>query len=110
MRIGLRSFVAAVALMLIGAGTASAEDYAATARNIIPSGQYGDLAIPPGATQQAEMYDSLTPLFQNVTAADFATKFKSEALGGSAPTARRSRPRARSRASRSSATSSTCPT
>ena len=82
MRIGLRSFVAAVALMLIGAATASAADYAATARNIIPSGQYGALPPPDGASRQAEMYDSLTPLFQNVTAADFATKFKSEALGG----------------------------
>jgi acyl-homoserine lactone acylase PvdQ len=80
MRLGLRTFAAAVALVLIGAANASAADYAAVARNIIPSGQWGTLPPPDDADRQAEMYDSLTPLFFNVSEADLATKFKSEAL------------------------------
>ena len=81
MRLGLRTFAATVVLALVPAGSAAAADYAQTARNIIPSGQWGTLPPPPNADSQAQMYDSLTPLFQNVTEADLATKFKSEALG-----------------------------
>ena len=60
---------------------AAADDYAATARNIIPSGQYGGGPPPAGADAQAQMYDALTPLFDQVTAADLMTKFKSEHFG-----------------------------
>src|SRR5215208_3707275 len=80
MRLGLRTFAAAVALVVLPAASASAADYAATARNIIPSGQYGAVPPPDGASKQAEMYDSLTPLFNQVTQSDLETKFKSEAL------------------------------
>ena len=44
--------------------SATAADYARTARNIIPSGQYGSLPPPAGADRQAKMYDRLTPLFE----------------------------------------------
>ena len=60
---------------------AAAEDYASTARNIIPSGQYGAFPAPAAADDQAVMYDGLTPLFDNVTTGDLSTYFKSEALG-----------------------------
>jgi acyl-homoserine lactone acylase PvdQ len=60
---------------------AQAKDYASTALNIIPSGQYGGLSITPATSRQAEMYDGLTPLFDNVTTADLFKYFKSEALG-----------------------------
>jgi len=80
MRLGLRTFAAVVALMLTGAAGAQAADYAAVARNIIPSGQWGTLPPPPGADTQAKMYDSLTPLFFGVSESDLGTKFKSEAL------------------------------
>ncbi len=63
------------------AQSAAAEDYASTALNIIPSGQYGTLPIPAAADTQAKMYDGLTPLFDNVTKSDLTTYFKSEALG-----------------------------
>ncbi len=56
-------------------------DYAAYARNIIPSGQYGAVPPPKGATTQADMYDALTPLFDNVTDKDLTTDFKSEVFG-----------------------------
>ena len=58
-------------LVLVGfaaqPASAPAADYAQTARNIIPSGQYGSLPPPAGASDQAQMYDGLTPLFDDVT-------------------------------------------
>ena len=59
-------------MLTLPVANAAAKDYAATALNIIPSGQYG--AIRPrrsGACrdQQATMYDGLTPLFDQVTTA-----------------------------------------
>ncbi|HEY8583743.1 MAG TPA: penicillin acylase family protein [Capillimicrobium sp.] len=61
--------------------SAAAKDYAGTALNVIPSGQYGGVPVPPEAGQQAEMYDGLTPLFDQVTPADLTTYFKPETLG-----------------------------
>src|SRR3954471_15629903 len=60
--------------------TASAKDYASTALNIVPSGQYGSIPIPAGADAQAKMYDGLTPLFDNVQPGDLTKYFKSEAF------------------------------
>ena len=71
----------AAAAFALTAAPAAAQDYAATARNIIPSGQYGSVPPAPGADTQALMYDALTPLFDNVTDADLMSKFKSEAFG-----------------------------
>src|SRR3954466_3499290 len=71
----------AAAAVVVFPATAQATDFAATARNIIPSGQYGGYPVPAGADQQAQMYDALTPLFNNVTDADLQTKFKSEGFG-----------------------------
>jgi len=65
----------------VSASGAQAKDYAEIARNIVPSGQYGGLPIPAGADEQAKMYDALTPLFDQVTSADFDDKFKSEVFG-----------------------------
>ena len=71
----------AAAAVVVFPATAQATDFAATARNIIPSGQYGGYPIPAGADAQAQMYDALTPLFNQVTDADLQTKFKSEGFG-----------------------------
>ena len=84
----MRSRLAVLALVilagLVAAATASARgdatDYADTALNIIPSGQYGGFPIVPEADDQAKMYDDLTPLFDDVTEGDLTTYFKSEAL------------------------------
>jgi acyl-homoserine lactone acylase PvdQ len=54
-------------------------DFSDTALNVIPSGQYQTNV--PGATTQAEMYNNLTPRYDNVTDADLPTFFKSEKLG-----------------------------
>jgi acyl-homoserine lactone acylase PvdQ len=61
--------------------SAAAADYSHTARNIIPSGQWGTLPPPPEADDQALMYDGLTPLFDQVTHADLNQYFKSERFG-----------------------------
>jgi hypothetical protein len=71
----------AAAAFALAAAPAAADDYAATARNIIPSGQYGSVPPVPGADSQALMYDGLTPLFDQVTDADLLSKFKSEGFG-----------------------------
>ena len=77
---------------------AAADDFAATALNIIPSGQYGSVPPAPGADAQAKMYDALTPLFDQVTDADLHDEFKSERFGvgadGPGRRARRCRARA----------------
>jgi acyl-homoserine lactone acylase PvdQ len=54
------------------------DDPTIIARDILPSGQYG---LPgPGADTQAQMYNALTPLFDNVQSNDLYTDFKSEKL------------------------------
>jgi hypothetical protein len=64
--------------------SASAKDYANIARDIVPSGQYGASSPPPQATQQAQMYNALTPLFNHVTSSDLLADFKPDSLGASA--------------------------
>jgi acyl-homoserine lactone acylase PvdQ len=76
-----RSLLASLIALALFAVPASAKDYAGTALNIVPSGQYGGVPVPPNAAQQAQMYDGLTPLFDQVTAPDLTKYFKSEALG-----------------------------
>ena len=84
----MRSRLAVLALVilagLVAAATASARgdatDYADTALNIIPSGQYGGFPIVPEADDQAKMYDDLTPAFDNVTESHLNQFFKSEAI------------------------------
>ena len=78
-----RLLVAGVVLGMVAVPVqgAAADDFADTALNIIPSGQYGSIPIPTGADTQAMMYDGLTPLFDQVTPADLTTYFKSEKFG-----------------------------
>jgi acyl-homoserine lactone acylase PvdQ len=73
--------IAAAATFALTAAPASANDYASTALNILPGGQYGSVPVPAGADTQAKMYDALTPLFDRVTDTDLQTDFKSEGFG-----------------------------
>ncbi len=61
------------------------KDYALIARDIMPSGQYGSIPPPSGATTQAQMYDALTPLFTHVTDAQLPQFFKPMTLGTATP-------------------------
>jgi hypothetical protein len=70
-----------LAAMASSVSAAVAADYAATAHNIVPSGQYGGLPIDPRADDQALMYDGLTPLFDQVDDGDIEAFFKSEMFG-----------------------------
>ncbi|MBB4663845.1 penicillin acylase family protein [Conexibacter arvalis] len=72
--------ICAAALLALSAN-AAAKDYAGTALNIIPSGQWGSAGAPPAASEQAEMYDGLTPLFDQVGAADLRRFFKPQTFG-----------------------------
>src|SRR3954454_8715610 len=90
-----RTALAVVASSLALAPAAAAKDYAGTALNIIPSGQYGSAAAPPRADEQAQMYAGLTPRYDQVTDGDLTKYFKPEALGtaGSFPCRTESVPR-----------------
>jgi acyl-homoserine lactone acylase PvdQ len=79
------TLLVACALSLALSVTATAADFAGTAYNIIPSGQYQPGgAAAAGATPvdaQAQMYAGLTPLYDQVTPDDVGKYFKSEKLG-----------------------------
>ncbi|MDO8184733.1 penicillin acylase family protein [Conexibacter sp. JD483] len=72
--------LSAAALLSLPA-VASAKDYAGTALNVIPSGQWGGIGAPPASSDQARMYDGLTPLFDQVTDGDLTKYFKPETFG-----------------------------
>jgi acyl-homoserine lactone acylase PvdQ len=79
-----RAGLAVAVLLLLAPAAARAQttrDFAATALNIIPSGQQGSFPVPAGADLQARMYDALTPKFDDVTPADLQRDFKSERFG-----------------------------
>jgi acyl-homoserine lactone acylase PvdQ len=65
---------------LVVPSAALAKDYASTALNVIPSGEWGDVPVPANADSQAKLYDGLTPLFNKVTTKDLFKYFKSERL------------------------------
>ncbi len=86
--------VAALALALAPLEAAPKRDYAAAAWTILPPGENGSLTFDRNTTNQAKLYDALTPLFDNVTAQDIRRSFKPAPLGR-APTQgqKRERPR-----------------
>lgn len=77
---------AVVGALVLPTQALAAKDYSDTALNIIPSGQYGSVPAPPQASDQAHMYDDLTPLFDQVSGSDLKTYFKSEKFGVSTDT------------------------
>jgi len=79
-RIAVAAMTAAACLVVVAPAYA-VRDFSSTARNVIPSGQYGAVPIPEKADVQAKMYDALTPLFDDVTKRDLFRYFKSEKLG-----------------------------
>ena len=89
------ALAAAAALFAIpAAGGAARTDYAATALNVLPPGQSGDLRFPPAASDQLRLYDGLTPRGSNVKPADLARYFKPERFGVAGKVVRAERPRA----------------
>ena len=88
----LRKLVVIGAVAVFGAAAPAVlarTDYSGPAYNILAPGEYG--AIPPTAnsTDQGRLYDALTPLGGNVTAADLKRFYLSEKFGVSGPVVRR---------------------
>ena len=75
------SVAVVAALAALAPSAYAVRDFSSTARNIIPSGQWGGVPPVPAADDQARMYDALTPLFDNVSNGDLNKYFKSEKLG-----------------------------
>jgi len=70
-------------------------DYAAAAWTILPPGENGSLSFDRNTTDQAKLYDGLTPLRGNVAPRDLRRFFKPAPLGlGSDTAQKRERPRA----------------
>ena len=92
----VRALAVAAALALTSipaAGSAARADYAATALNVLPPGQSGDLLFPPTAKDQLRLYDGLTPRLGNVTRGDLTRYFKPERFGVTGKVVRTQRPR-----------------
>ena len=89
------ALVGALALVLTPVQAATPKrDYAASAWTILPPGENGSLRFDRNTTDQALLYDALTPLGANVTARDLRRLFKPAPLGlGSDRARRRERPR-----------------
>ena len=79
----IATLVAASAVVLspIGAAPQQRLDYAAAAWTILPPGENGSLTFDRNTTDQAKMYDALTPLFGNVTPSAIRRTFKPAPLG-----------------------------
>ena len=86
--------VAALSAVLTPLDAASRRDYAASAWTILPPGENGSPTFDKNTTDQAKLYDALTPRLGNVTARDIRRLFKPAPLGAAAaPGARKERPR-----------------
>jgi acyl-homoserine lactone acylase PvdQ len=89
MRAPTRLAVAAAFLATaLAAPTANAADYAQTARAVLAPGQAGGVPATANSTDQIPLYDGLTPLFFNVSAADINRLYKPNVFGtaGQGPT------------------------
>jgi acyl-homoserine lactone acylase PvdQ len=76
--------LAALAIVVLaaalGASAAPRHDYAAVARDILPPGNFGGINFSAHSSDQAGLYDALTPLFDQVKARDVTRDFKAEPL------------------------------
>jgi hypothetical protein len=91
-----RSLVLILTLALAApasASAATATDFGKNLFDILPPGQSGVFPPVPNSTDQEKLYDGLTPLFGNVTAADIPKYFKSSHFGVDGPIVKTERPR-----------------
>jgi acyl-homoserine lactone acylase PvdQ len=86
--------ILSAALVLTGsAAAATPKDYGKNLFDILPPGQAGVFPPVPNSTDQAKLYDALTPLFDQVTAADIPKYFKSSHFGVDGPVVKTEHPR-----------------
>jgi acyl-homoserine lactone acylase PvdQ len=83
-RIGLLAVGSCAACLAVGAAARTPApprlDYAGAAWSILPAGEAGGLTLTKHSTDQAKLYDALTPKQGNVTARDLPRYFKPERL------------------------------
>jgi acyl-homoserine lactone acylase PvdQ len=79
--------------LALPAAAAAKSDFAGQAWNILPPGQAGALPAVPNSTDQAVLYDGLTPLFGSVAAADIPRYFKPATFGLTDSAVKTERPR-----------------
>lgn len=92
----MRTFAVVFAALVASsvAASAPARDHAAVAYSILPPGENGSVAFDRNTTDQAKLYDALTPLQGNVTDRDLRRFFKPAPLVLAGKPARTERPRA----------------
>jgi Penicillin amidase len=89
-----RSLVLLVfAALLLPATAFGATDYGRDVYNVLPAGQWGGLPLNNHSSDQATLYDGLTPLWDQVTAADIPKYFKPERFGVIGKVERTERPK-----------------
>ena len=103
----MRTAALVLVALLLAAGTAASarpRDHAAVALSILPPGANGSLDFNRNTTDQAKLYDALTPLWDTVTDSDLRRLFKPATLGlaGAKPTRIETLPRAGARILRDS--------
>jgi hypothetical protein len=79
-RLSLIGAAALLGALSMAASSAPRTDYAAFARDILPPGNFGGINANANSTDQAKLYDALTPLYDKVTAKDVNADFKVEPL------------------------------
>ena len=70
-----------LAVLLAPLTAATPRDYAVAAFTILPPGENGSLSFDRNTTDQAKLYDALTPLFDKVGQKDIARTFKRAPFG-----------------------------
>ncbi|MBI4172226.1 MAG: penicillin acylase family protein, partial [Actinobacteria bacterium] len=70
-----------LAVLLAPLTAATPRDYAAAAFTILPPGENGSLSFDRNTTDQAKLYDALTPLFDKVGQKDIVRSFKPAPFG-----------------------------
>jgi acyl-homoserine lactone acylase PvdQ len=82
-----------VAALMLPASALAATDFGRDVYNVLPAGQAGGLPLTKHSADQLPLYDGLTPLWDQVTAADIPKYFKSERFGPVGKVERTERPR-----------------
>lgn len=93
-RIILALAVGALVLAVAGVAAGPPRDHAVLALTILPPGENGGFVFDRNTTDQAKLYDALTPLGGNVTDRDLGRLFKPAPLALAGKAARTERPRA----------------
>jgi acyl-homoserine lactone acylase PvdQ len=82
-----------VAALILPAAALGATDFGKDVYNVLPAGQFGGLPLTKHSNDQLPLYDGLTPLWDQVTAADIPKYFKPERLSVVGAVERTERPR-----------------